>query len=264
MTVTVANQKGGVGKTTLSVHLASWLARTSRVLLVDADPQGNSTTWLLGESARRNPPNLATCLKDHAIPPGAILTAVGGLRVLPAATEPGMSHAQQMLAGDALDGPWVLAGLLDQVAADFDHVVIDTNPRSDLLEINALCASDFVVVPVAPAFLAMRGLVDVVKHVGHVAERMLRRPLPIRHVVPVLVDTRNRDDRDGMAELTSDPGIGPLMTRSVSRSVRMQEAPGLHVLAWQHDPDRTGRELAEVCAVIGATMGVMSTREAVA
>jgi len=164
----IANQKGGVGKTTTAMNVAACIALADqRCLLIDIDPQGNATSGL-GVPRERNggthstlfaPPQAASALRD---------TDVDGLRLLPAtrhlaSTERELSHLP--------DGPLRLRKAIEHVGADFQYVLIDCPPSLGLLPVNALSAADAVIIPIQCEYYAMEGLAQMLDLIRHVRER---------------------------------------------------------------------------------------------
>jgi chromosome partitioning protein len=198
----VANQKGGVGKTTTAITLAGLLAgRGHRTLLVDMDPHGSLTSYFRFDPETVEPGvyqlfrsvGLATAgLLDQAIRP----SGVANLSILPAATA--MATLDRQLGAREGMGR-VLADALALVAARFDFVLLDCPPTLGVLMVNALGACDHLIIPVQTEFLAIKGLERMLRTLGMI-ERARRTPLPYT-IVPTLFDQRTHAAREALEQL---------------------------------------------------------------
>src|SRR5262245_30464174 len=160
--VAVANQKGGVGKTTTAINLATSLALAGpRVLLVDIDPQGNLTSGVGSKSQRADAGTVYEALLTDSAPPSSYLlsTRVANLSLMP---------ADRSLTGAEIEMVTIperehrLKRVLDPLRADFDHIFIDCPPSLGLLTLNALVAADSVLIPLHCEYFALEGLADLV------------------------------------------------------------------------------------------------------
>lgn len=194
----VANQKGGVGKTTTAINLAGVLVtRGARVLLVDFDPHGSLTAYL-----GFNPEHVkasAYHLFQHsaaAVEPLILDTRLSGLHLLPAA--PALATLDRQLGAQTGKG-LVLKQALDRVRSEYDYVIIDCPPVLGVLMINALAASEQLVVPVQTEYLALKGLDRMMSTLTMVAQS-LKRSMPYV-IVPTMFDKRTRSSNDCLKTL---------------------------------------------------------------
>ncbi|MEO8778991.1 MAG: ParA family protein [Rhodanobacter sp.] len=232
--IAVANQKGGVGKTTTAVNLAAALAAAKRkVLLVDLDPQGNAT---MASGIDKRAIELSGCevLLEEVEIAAAIVPTVAHYDLLPGN---GDLTAAELKLMDALAREHRLKELLAKVSANYDTILIDCPPSLNLLTLNALTAADGVLIPVQCEYFALEGLsslLDTVKAVRH----RLNPKLEIEGLLRTMYDVRNNLGNQVSAQLTQH--FGDRVLRSIiPRNVRLAEAPshGLPI----HLYDRSSR-----------------------
>lgn len=201
---TVANQKGGVGKTTTVVSLAGLLAESGyRVLMVDMDPQ-SSLSLYFGVNTEQCDANLFTLFRDRAsLNASQVMTTLvelpfARLSLLP--SSPLLATVEKMGTPQSGMGR-VLRQIIDTVAAQFDYVLVDTPPTLGVLLVNALAAADRIIIPVQTEFLALKGLERMMRTLAMISQSQGRK-VPFL-VVPTLFDRRTSAAQQAMEHLRS-------------------------------------------------------------
>ncbi len=220
--IAVANQKGGVGKTTTAVNLAASLAAAERsVLLVDVDPQGNASSGLGYARGQRGTPSVYDLLiGERSLAEVTVKTELPQLDLVPANAD--LAGAEIELVGLS-NRELRLRGPLREAATRYEFVIIDTPPSLGLLTLNALSAADAVLVPLQCEYYALEGLSDLQNTVELVG-RSLNPGLAIEGIVLCMVDSRqNLTEQVANEVRTHFPG--KVFATTVPRNVRLSEAP---------------------------------------
>jgi chromosome partitioning protein len=252
--IACANQKGGVGKTTTVVNLASYLANAgASVLVIDLDPQGNATSGLGLDRNALDRSIYDAVIDDVRLQDLLVAGPVERLMVVPSSIA--LAGAEIELA-PLEQRERRLSRLVRGIAAEYDYILVDSPPSLGLLTVNALTAADSVLIPIQCEYYALEGLTQLIATINLVRDH-LNPALAIKGVVLTMYDARTNLSADVAAEVRRHLGHAVYKT-VIPRSVRLSEAPSHGLPISMYRPDSRG---AEAYAALAAEVRAQDGRD---
>lgn len=242
--ISVVNQKGGVGKTTTTVSLAAFIGKKrKKVLMIDLDPQGNATSGLGVDKGEIENSTYDVMVNDVPMSEAIVESTAKNVDIVP--TNINLAGAEVELVG-AMSREQILKNAIDEVADNYDYILIDCPPSLGILTINALTASNNLIIPIQGEYYALEGLSQLVDTVNKVKKK-LNKNINILGVVLTMFDKRTQLTRQVKDEVEKYFGDKVFKTQ-IPRNVRLAEAPSHGLSISDYDANSKGGKAYESLA----------------